>query len=39
MPDNKNVAFKLIDYIVDLLDRGIDAFLSFLGYEIEGSFS
>lgn len=35
----KNVAFKLIDYIVDLLDRGIDAFLSFLGYEIEGSFS
>lgn len=35
----KNVAFKLIDYIVDLLDRGVDAFLSFLGYEMEGSFS
>lgn len=35
----ENVAFKLIDYIVDLLDLGIDAFLNFLGYEIEGSFS
>lgn len=35
----ENYIQKTLNYVVDLLDRGIDAFLSFLGYEIEGSFS
>lgn len=35
----ENYVQKTLNYVVDLLDRGVDAFLSFLGYEIEGSFS
>ena len=35
----ENYIVKMIDYVVNLLDRGVDVFLDFLGYEIEGSFS
>jgi len=35
----ENYIKNTINYVVNLLDRGLDAFLKFLGYEIEGSFS